>query len=138
MADLLVVEDDKDIAELLALFLELQGNVVRQAEDGEVGLKMVRESYPDLILLDVDMPRLSGPEMAYRLIIEDSGKENIPILLVSGINNLAEVAAAIGTPYFLAKPFKLEDIQRLVHLALKQRQRPRPFPSPIHEGRGVA
>jgi hypothetical protein len=46
---------------------------------------------------------LSGPEMAHRMLLRDAGAEKIPILLVSGRQNLSEVAGRMGTPYFLMK-----------------------------------
>ena len=51
---------------------------------------------------------LDGPAMVYRLFVEDLGRENIPVILVSGHPNLPRIATAIGTPYFLAKPFEMD------------------------------
>jgi CheY-like chemotaxis protein len=65
----------------------------------------------DLILLDVEMPRLTGPEMAYRLFVLDAGKEKIPIVLLSANLDLPRVAATVvGTPYCLAKPYPIDDL----------------------------
>jgi twitching motility two-component system response regulator PilH len=130
MANLLVVDDDRDVAEPLLLFLEMLGHTVRYCGDGEVGLIAVREKFPDLIFLDVDMPKLNGPGMVYRLIVEDSGRENIPLLLVSGVDNLTYIAKQIGTPYFVAKPFNLSELERIMLLALDEKRPPRP-PDPL-------
>jgi CheY-like chemotaxis protein len=126
MADLLVVDDDPDVAEPLILFLNLQGHRVRYAEDGLAALKAVTEYFPDLILLDIEMPRLTGPEMAYRLLIEDCGRENIPLVVLSGVTDLPSVAGRIGTPYYLSKPFTFEAMQCLLDLALHERTLPGP------------
>jgi CheY-like chemotaxis protein len=127
MANFLVVDDDKDVAEPLIEFLKMLGHIVRYCGDGEAGLAAVREKFPDLIFLDIDMPKLNGSEMAYRLIVENSGRENIPILIVSGMNDLLTVAKQIGTPYFVAKPFSLNDLEKTMLQALKEKRPPRPL-----------
>lgn len=126
MANLLVVDDDKDVAEPLIMFLKILGHTVRYCSDGETGLTAVRGQFPDLIFLDIDMPKLSGPEMAYRLIIEDSGKEQIPILLVSGVSDLLAIATQVGTPYFVAKPYSLNDLEMIMMRALEEKRAPCP------------
>lgn len=124
MADLLIVDDDEDIAELLGLVLIGLGHDVRRAESGDAGIQMLRDAKPDLLVLDVEMPRLTGPEVAYQMLIEDAGMEQIPIVLVSGVVGLPDVAAAVGTPYFLAKPFAVPRLQHLVNRALEERLPP--------------
>src|SRR5262245_19991897 len=102
MADVLIVDDNADLRELLAIILESAGHQVRRAGNGREGLDLVRERPPDITLLDVEMPVLNGPEMAYGLFLRNQGDEKIPIVLVSGIVGLSEVARVVGTPYFLA------------------------------------
>lgn len=126
MANLLVVDDDKDVAEPLIMFLEIMGHQVRYSEDGLAALRSIRESFPELILLDVEMPRLTGPEMACRLLIEDCGREMIPILLLSGVSGLSEVARKIGTPYFLSKPYSIDELEVMLNRALIERISPTP------------
>jgi CheY-like chemotaxis protein len=125
MAQLLVVDDDKDVAAILRMVLEPH-HAVSVAENGEEGLRSLNESRPDLILLDVQMPVLDGPEMAFRLFIEDAGREMIPIVLVSGVPNLAPVAERVGTPYYLPKPVDIEPLLEIVERALTERRAPRP------------
>jgi DNA-binding NtrC family response regulator len=126
MADVLVVDDNHEVVAPLILFLEYEGHKVRYADSGETGLTAIEERFPDLIFLDIEMPKLNGPEMAYRLIIEDCGRELIPIIILSGVDDLKEVAEKIGTPYFMAKPFGLKKLQALFERALKERQPPQP------------
>jgi DNA-binding NtrC family response regulator len=126
MANVLVVDDNHEVAAPLIMFLELEGHEVRYADSGETGLTAIRERIPELIFLDVEMPELSGPEMAYRLIVEDSGKEDTPIILLSGVGTLEQVAEKIGTPYFMAKPFGLSELKTLLDRALTERCSPRP------------
>src|SRR5580692_8241456 len=126
MADLLVVDDDPDLAESLASLLEAEGHEVRTARNGQEGLELVSQRQPDLVLLDVEMPLLTGPEMSYQMFIHDVGQEEIPLVLLSGVTNLLEVAETVGTPYFLPKPCAFEAITRVVAAGLTERRPPAP------------
>jgi CheY-like chemotaxis protein len=104
MANILVVDDDVHVMKAEAQLLTLAGHQVLKARTGQEGLEVLkREPMPDCIVLDVEMPVMSGPEMAYAMLLHDAGQELIPILLVSGRSDLATVAARIGTRYFLSK-----------------------------------
>ena len=123
---LLIVDDDSDLADLLAEALRSEGHQVTVAYDGAEGLRLVSAQRPDLLLLDVEMPLVDGPEMAYQLLLRNCGQENIPIVLLSGVVDLPQVAARVGTPYFLAKPYDVEALLPLVDRALAERIPPRP------------
>ena len=124
MASILIVDDDWDVAESLEMLLEGEGYCVCIAHDGREGLASLRDPRPDLIVLDVEMPLLDGPGMALQLLIRDSGLENIPIVLASGAAGLKAVAARIGTPYAVSKPFDVDDFLALVAQALEERRAP--------------
>jgi CheY-like chemotaxis protein len=127
MADLLVVEDNPDLAESLSTLLVDLGHHVDVACDGEEGLERLDAGkLPDVVLLDVEMPVLDGPGMAYRMLVEDVGKDKIPLILLSGVMDLHKVAAKVGTPYFLAKPYKVERLLELLDRALVERRAPQP------------
>jgi DNA-binding NtrC family response regulator len=126
MANLLVVDDDSDMGDICAELFRSEGHSVRIARGGAEGLKLVASELPDLILLDVEMPDLSGPDMAYRMFIHDAGEEEIPIVLSSGVLNLRAVAEQVGTPYFVGKPFSVERLLDLVERALSERAAPHP------------
>jgi CheY-like chemotaxis protein len=126
MADLLVVEDSPDIAELLCALLDQRGNTVRLARNGIEGLQALDRRLPQLVISDVDMPVLDGPAMIYRMFVADLGRENIPVVLMSGTERLPEVAATLGTRYFIAKPFDLPDLLHLIDRALVEAVPPRP------------
>ena len=74
--------------------------------------------------MDVEMPILDGPGMAYAMFVHDMGLENVPVVILSGVPNLKEVASRVGTPYFLGKPYRLEQIVALVQRALAERIAP--------------
>jgi CheY-like chemotaxis protein len=104
MAKILVVDDDSDVVRATVRMLASSGYDVETAANGADGLLILDEtSLPDCVVLDVDMPTLSGPEMAAAMVERDHGKENVPILLVSGRPDLPAVAARVGTPYSLSK-----------------------------------
>lgn len=126
MADLLIVDDDADSLEALAEVMRIAGHEVRVAYNGEEGLHRLAERHPDLILLDVEMPVLSGPEMAYRMLVHNAGQEKVPIVLISGVSDLPEVAREVGTPYCLPKPYRFETLEALVNRALRERKAPTP------------
>jgi CheY-like chemotaxis protein len=104
MANILIVDDDVDMVDASKELLESVGHCVRTGHSGEEGLaSLARAALPDCLLLDVDMPTMNGPAMAHQMLLHEGGEERIPILLVSGRNDLSAVAARMGTPYFLAK-----------------------------------
>jgi DNA-binding NtrC family response regulator len=129
-AEVIIVDDDDEVSALLADILEANGYHVRTASNGREALGLITDHAPELVLLDVDMPILSGPEMAAAMHQRDRGLELIPVVLVSGNVRLADTAAAVGTPYFLAKPYSVDSVLALVARALVERVAP--MPSSVH------
>jgi DNA-binding NtrC family response regulator len=126
MANLLLVDDDLDMVDAVAEILRAGGHQVRLARNGKEGLARLLEEEPELIVCDVDMPVLNGPEMASQLFVHDAGLEKIPILLMSGVPDLRRVAHCVGTPYFIGKPFSIEQLMDKLNQALKERSPPQP------------
>jgi len=126
VANVLIVDDDDDIRSLVSMLVETVGHCVRQATNGREGVEAVAAQRPDLVLLDVEMPVLTGPEMAYEMFIRNCGSEKIPIILTSGVVGLDEVAEMVGTRYFLAKPYDPKALLKLVDRTLHERIPPRP------------
>jgi DNA-binding NtrC family response regulator len=130
VAEVLVVDDDPDIGDALVMILRMQGHSVRLACDGEHGLHLLHERIADVLLLDVDMPVLDGPGMSAAMLLHDAGLENVPVVLLSGVPELREVAELVGTPYFLTKPSPLPALDAMLRRALTERIPPRPRPRP--------
>lgn len=126
MADLLVVDDDHDLAASLADALEDAGHSVRVAHNGWAGIAELDKRLPDLVVLDIEMPSLDGPGMAYEMLLHDAGRERIPILLVSGFVNMPAVAKRVGTGYFAPKPCELGRLLQVVNRALAEKRPPQP------------
>ncbi|OGY47415.1 MAG: hypothetical protein A3J65_00080 [Candidatus Buchananbacteria bacterium RIFCSPHIGHO2_02_FULL_45_11b] len=93
MADkksILLVEDDEFLAELYATKLKLEGYEISLAGDGEKGLKMIKEKKPDLILLDIILPRKDGFEIL-KAMKADKELKNIPVILLTNLSQKDEV-----------------------------------------------
>ena len=90
-AKILIVEDNPDMRELLAVALKMEGHTVYTADDGREGLKLVHADCPDLILSDITMPNLDGVEMV-RCLRQMPECNKVPVLIMSayGSGNLAQ------------------------------------------------
>ena len=126
MAELLVVDDDEFIVDALDALLTLEGHAVHVAHNGIEALQVLDHGLVDLIVLDVEMPQLDGPHTAHELLVQDVGREKIPVVLVSGRLDLQHIAAVIGTPYFLPKPCAAEPLLATIEQALAERRPPAP------------
>jgi CheY-like chemotaxis protein len=106
MPTILVVDDEPTIRVLIRAALEGTGYRLLEAADGASALQVARSQRPDLILLDIALPRLSGLEVCRRLK-EDPTTAATPILLLTGLVQQAERQAAeeVGAQGFIAKPF---------------------------------
>ena len=104
-ARILVVDDVADNVEILRMRLESLGYEVVVAEDGERALQVVRDTLPDLILLDIMMPKIDGLEVARRLKADD-GLPFIPVIMVTAKVNAQDVLAGLeaGADDYLTKP----------------------------------
>ena len=123
---LLVVDDNQDIRDLLSHTLSLNGYEVREASEGLTALKLIHEVHPDLVLLDVMMPGLSGYEVAQR-IRENSEIEisEVPILMITAKSQIANMESGMssGATDYLIKPFRLAALMEKVHEMLANEQR---------------
>ena len=126
-SSLLVVEDDADLRGLLTDILEEQGYEVRTAPDGVAALRQLDDRFPQLVITDLEMPALDGQALIYRMFVENLGRENVPVILMSASARLKQVAEAAGTPYILPKPFSVEDLAEVIDRALHEAIPPRPL-----------
>lgn len=119
---ILIADDNQANCELLEAFLVALDCEIEFATDGQQTLDRVRSFQPDLILLDVMMPRLSGFEVCQQLK-SDPHSAGVMVLMVTALNELGDIQRAVdaGTNDFLAKPVhKLELVKRVENLlALK-------------------
>lgn len=113
--DILVVDDNVDAATTLSMLLEMHGHIVRMAHDGVDALEQIRHFVPQLVFLDIGMPRMDGYEAARAMRREEGGK-NACLVAVTGWG--AEVdriqAKAAGFNFHLTKPVQTSDIERIL------------------------
>lgn len=117
---LLVVEDERPLAETLRFNLEMEGYRVRTAEDGVEGLSMARALQPDLVLLDLMLPRMDGLDVL-RGIREQS---RAPVLLLTARTSEADRVRGLdlGADDYITKPFSLAELKARVRVHLRRKQ----------------
>jgi len=121
MIKILVVEDEPHISSLLKATLEMIGYEVSVAQDGVEGLEKVSLEHPDLILLDVKMPRMNGWEVCEKLK-SDTETKKIPFIIVTAYSNKEsrQKSMDFGADDFLPKPFESQILIASVEKALKR------------------
>jgi PleD family two-component response regulator len=123
--DILIVDDTPANLRLLALMLGREGYQVRTAASGEQALVAVSSHLPDLILLDVSMPHMSGYEVCERLKA-DPRTQGIPVLFISAMDQTEDKVKAftVGGVDYITKPIQFEEVLARVqtHLSLRELQ----------------
>lgn len=108
---ILLVDDEPNIVKIVSRRLESEGFEVSIAMDGEMALEKARAEKPDLILLDVMLPKLSGYEVC-RQLKQDARYQRIPILMLTALAQQTdeEFGFEIGTDAYMRKPFKTQQL----------------------------
>jgi DNA-binding response OmpR family regulator len=119
MAKILVAEDEKQIADMIAFKLTNSGHQVIRAQDGEQAMELARLDIPDLIMLDAMMPGISGFEVLRRLKI-DPHLRSVPVIMVTAKGHERDVLSGLqgGAVDYVVKPFSLKELAARVELAL--------------------
>jgi DNA-binding response OmpR family regulator len=119
---ILVIDDEKDLVELVRYNLEKDGFQVRSAFDGESGLATARRDLPDLIIVDVMLPGIDGLE-ACRQLRSDSRTAAIPILILTAKSSESDriVGLELGADDYVVKPFSPRELAARIKTLLRRR-----------------
>lgn len=115
----LIVEDDPAIMELLRVLLEQEGCEVETARDGLEALERLRAFPPDLVILDLRLPKLEGMDVLWEMR-QDSRLKSVPVVIVS-VEDAPETMLQgwrLGVDSYFVKPFDPEELMRIVHRIL--------------------
>lgn len=120
----LVVEDEGDVAEILSYSLRREGFKVLTASEAAEGLAVVQSERPDIVLLDVMMPGITGWEMLERMR-GDEGTRRIPVIMVTVLEEprFLEKAAEYDAAGYIQKPFRPEEVLRTIRSVLDREAR---------------
>ncbi len=117
---ILIVEDESTLNKAIADFLIAEKFEVLSALDGEVGLEMAKNELPDLILLDIILPKKDGYEVLDELKKDDKTK-NIPVILLTNLESQEDIVRAFekgATTYLVKSDYKLQDVVKKIKMAL--------------------
>ena len=118
---ILVVDDDPDFLTLLSQRLSSWGYKVSTVDEGEKALELVQEQRPDLILLDIMLPKMKGREVCLRLK-QDSKTAGIPVIFLSALGLADHIRAGmdLGAEDYIVKPFQSEELKERIEVCLSR------------------
>lgn len=121
MARILIAEDEPDIRELVAFTLRFAGHEVNTTSNGEEALQVASQTVPDLVLMDVRMPRMTGYD-ACRAMKSDPSLRDIPVVFLSAKGQDAEIQTGLdaGAEEYLLKPFAPDQLVERVRTILSK------------------
>lgn len=117
-ATVLVVDDDVALGEMLSIALEAQGFAVTVARDGVAGLEQMRQMHPDIILLDIMLPRMDGIEVARRI----RQVSQVPIIMLTAKSGTQDIVRGLdaGADDYVVKPFRVAELVARIHANLRR------------------
>jgi two-component system cell cycle response regulator DivK len=120
MARILVVDDNETIRQLLAMVLTQEGHDIIEAEDGDMAVERARAEIPDLIVMDLNMPKMTGWE-AGPILRSHPETRDIPIIALTADTSTEgrEKAYAAGCDFFVVKPLAADRVLRAVNASLR-------------------
>lgn len=122
MAKILIIEDEASLRNAMVDFLNEENFEAIGAEDGEVGIQLAKKEIPDLILLDIILPKKDGFEVLTELKNDESTKK-IPVILLTNLESPEDIEKAFAkgvTTYLVKSNYKLEDIVKKIKETLPQ------------------
>ena len=131
MAKILLADDQPDIVRLLQISLAAEPHTIFTAYDGEAALRTAQVEHPDVVILDVIMPKLDGLRVLHR-IKTDPALQDVKVVMLTARGEPEDVTLGldIGADYYLSKPFKSTEVASLVRRILEAR-------APTGDGQGA-
>jgi two-component system OmpR family response regulator len=128
MSQVLVVDDDPHIRQLLVFAFQKAGLTAREAEDGEAALAAIATEAPDLVVLDINMPKLDGLEVCRRI----RAQGDLPILFLSSRDDEIDrvLGIELGGDDYVVKPFSPREVTARAQAILRRTRRPAPPETP--------
>ena len=123
MSRILVIEDENDLQQLLDYNLRQAGHDVLAALRAEEGLRLARERQPDLIVLDLMLPDLSGTELC-KALKRDAGTRDVPVLMLTAKGEEIDrvLGFELGAEDYVVKPFSVRELMLRIHALLARRR----------------
>ncbi|MBI4341675.1 MAG: response regulator [Candidatus Omnitrophica bacterium] len=120
-ATILIADDDPDLRDILRSVLEPAGFLVSEARDGDAALRMIRQSPPDLAILDFMMPGLNGPQVCEQ-IKQDTLLRHLPVIMLTGKSEVQDKVYGIhaGADDYVVKPFEPQELLARVYMVLRR------------------
>ncbi len=121
---ILIADDEKDIVELIAYNLEREGYAVVKAFDGQKAWEMINADKPDLIILDLMMPAISGMEVC-RMIRRQTATASLPIIMLTAKSDSVDkiLGLEVGADDYITKPFHIQELIARVRAVLRRSER---------------
>ena len=118
---ILVIDDSSVICDLVKFILTMKNHEVITAEDGDSGIKAAKKDQPDLILLDILMPKMNGYE-ACSILKKDELTKNIPIFILSAKGQMSDLEQAFkfGADNYITKPFNPDKLNEIIFYKLSK------------------
>ena len=115
MSTVLIVDDTEANRRLTGMVLHKAGYTIQVARDGIEALKMISQERPDLVLIDLHMPRMNGWELS-QYLKSDADLHAIPLIALTGYNNLSDAAEYSSANWagYISKPFDIDDLVETV------------------------
>jgi DNA-binding response OmpR family regulator len=116
---ILIIDDESVVTKLFSFYLDKKYNVL-EAHDGEEGLKIINKSHPDLLILDINMPKIGGIEV-YNKICVGTGKPPFPVILLTVREELGPFFRDLDVDGFIIKPCEINSVLREIDAIMNKR-----------------
>jgi two-component system phosphate regulon response regulator PhoB len=132
MAKVLVIEDERDLVQVLTYNLKQAGHEALSAERGAEGLRLAQEHHPDLVLLDLMLPDIAGTEVC-RVLKDEAATRSIPVIMLTARGEEIDrvVGFELGADDYIVKPFSVRELMLRIQAVLRRAQSETPPPAEL-------